>query len=310
MKIVFVSVGNFQEYVISNIRNCQDFGNHDIAVITNAEFMTQLDKLSVEYVNADELQDEFDFCKSSRLDKESRGGFWHYCSLRFFYIYAYMKKWNVKDVIHLENDTMSYLHFDTEFLPHVAENKKDKVYATFDGPARIVPGIMYIPSAQCLRPILERFDAGRNDMENFAKDGETFVHPLPIWPVDVYCPALRYNRLYPEFGMIFDAAMLGQYAGGIDPRNQHNLIDDSRGFINPDCFYAMTHAHGLKWMKVENQGQSQDQCAKITNELYAPYFFLTSSSAPIKIANLHIHCKRVENFMGNLPMEEKFIPYT
>ena len=38
MKIILVSVGNFQEYILDNIKNLLLFNNNDITVITNKDF--------------------------------------------------------------------------------------------------------------------------------------------------------------------------------------------------------------------------------------------------------------------------------
>ena len=38
MKIILVSIGNFQEYIIDNIKNLKLFNNNDITVITDNKF--------------------------------------------------------------------------------------------------------------------------------------------------------------------------------------------------------------------------------------------------------------------------------
>ena len=38
MKIILVSIGNFQEYILDNIKNLLLFNNNNITVITNKEF--------------------------------------------------------------------------------------------------------------------------------------------------------------------------------------------------------------------------------------------------------------------------------
>ena len=47
MKILLVSVGNFQEYIIDNINNLLLFGNTDITVITNTEFFIKFENIPV-----------------------------------------------------------------------------------------------------------------------------------------------------------------------------------------------------------------------------------------------------------------------
>ena len=51
-----------------------------------------------------------------------------------------MKNNNLSDVIHLENDVLTYVNFnDFNF-------RKNKVYVTFDCETRLIPGIIYIPN--------------------------------------------------------------------------------------------------------------------------------------------------------------------
>jgi hypothetical protein len=42
MKIIFVCVGNFQEYILDNIKNLKLFKNNDIVVITESKFFHYL----------------------------------------------------------------------------------------------------------------------------------------------------------------------------------------------------------------------------------------------------------------------------
>jgi len=90
MKIVLISIKNFQNYIIDNIKNLKLFGNNDICVITEKKFFYLLKNLNVELVDTSSLED-FNYNSNSHLDKNFRNGFWHLCSLRFFYLYSYIK---------------------------------------------------------------------------------------------------------------------------------------------------------------------------------------------------------------------------
>jgi hypothetical protein len=272
MKIIFVSAGNFQSYLIDNIKNLKLFGNNDITVITEKQFFPLLENLSVTLVDTKELND-FNFNKNSHLDRNFRNGFWHLCSLRFFYLYSYIKNNNLTDCIHLENDVITYVNFD-ELKPCFTHNK---VYVTYDSPNRVIPGIIYIPDYIAFQPIIENYNFGLNDMQNLANfDLET----LPI-------SLTYYSKNFSDFYSIFDAAAMGQYLGGVDKRNQDG---DTRGFVNETCIVKYNN-YKFVWYKINN--------------LYIPHLIVDDQL--IKINNLHIHSKELYKFMADNPLEEKFI---
>jgi hypothetical protein len=281
MKIILVSTGNFQEYIIDNIKNLKLFGNKDIVVITEKKFFSLLIDLSVTLVDTAELED-FNFNNYSKLDKNFRNGFWHLCSLRLFYLYSYISKNNIINTIHLENDVLAYINFDS-----IIDNfKEKKIYATFDCDTRVIPGILFIPNALALKPIIDLYNFSLNDMDNLAKLDESIIEPLPIFPI-IDLQINKLNKNFINFNFIFDGAAMGQYLGGIDKRNDNNA---TYGFVNETCLIKYNH-YIFYWIKI--------------NDLYVPH--ISINGILIKIINLHIHSKELYKFMGNDPIENNFI---
>jgi hypothetical protein len=278
MKIILVSVGNFQEYILDNIKNLKLFNNNDITVITEKKFFYYLEYLDVELVDAKDLED-FSFNHNSQLDKTFRNGFWHLCSLRFFYLYSYIKNNNLTNCIHLENDVLTYIDF-TNFITH------DKVYATFDCDSRVIPGILYIPNAESFKPIIDNYNFQLNDMQNLAKFNEDIIEPFPIFPI-INDEINKLTKNYLQFNSIFDAAAIGQYLGGVDKRNQDG---DTRGFINETCLIKYDK-YIFFWIKKDN--------------LFIPHIVVNNTL--FRINNLHIHSKELNKFMADNPIEDKYI---
>ena len=79
------------------------------------------------------------------------------------------------------------------------------------------------------------------------------------------------------FNLIFDAAAMGQFLGGVDPRN---IPGDSSGFINETCV--------IKYDKYKFIWEYQDDVKKP---------FLVINDTKIPIFNLHIHSKQLKRFM-------------
>ncbi len=285
MKIILVSVGNFQKYLIDNIRNLYLHNNLDVTVITERDYFEYLQEFgNIELIDCNEL-DDFDFGEQSKLDKHFRDGFWHYCSLRFFYLYSYIKKYGITNAIHIENDTLVY-----EDVDKLKPLFKNKVYVPFDHHTRVIPSFIYIPSSESFRPIIENYNKSLNDMENLAKFDESIIEPLPIFPI-VNNIVLKFNKNYNynHIDCIFDAAAMGQYLGGVDQRNQDG---DTRGFINETCIIKYNHFQ-FYWIGNDN--------------LYKPYILIEDNL--VQIINLHIHSKELYKFLSDNPLENKYIEY-
>ena len=280
MQIILVCLKNFQSYILDNINNLLAFDNNDIHVITEVEFFNYFENLPIKLVDCSKL-DDFNYNLNSQLDRNFRNGFWYLCSLRFFYLYSYMKNNNLSDVIHLENDVLTYVNFnDFNF-------RNNKVYVTFDCETRVIPGIIYIPNYEAFKPIIENYNFNLNDMENLAlESNENYIEQFPIFPI-VDTIINKYNKNFNEFNSIFDTAAIGQYLGGVDSRN---ISGDTRGFVNETCVIKYD-VYKFVWIK--------------TNSLYIPHIIINENL--IRINNLHIHSKDLHNFLAINPIEDKFI---
>ena len=86
------------------------------------------------------------------------------------------------------------------------------------------------------------------------------------------------SKKFNNFNMIFDAAAIGQFLGGVDPRN---IPGDTTGFINETCVIKYDR-YGFDW--------------NIDNGIRKP-FLIDYNGDKIPIFNLHIHCKCLEKFI-------------
>jgi hypothetical protein len=294
MNIILVSVGNLQEYIIQNMYNLLLFQNNDIFIITDRIFFEQLyqqitvliqsfPNANIQMIDSAELND-YHYNQNSNLDKIFRNGFWHFASLRLFYVYSLIEKYHMTNCIHLENDVMTY-HSFKQLQCKFTENK---VYATFDSSNRVIPGIMYIPNSESFKPIIEQYDYTSNDMINLSKFGEDIILPLPICCYD--SEYHKYTKLFPLFECIFDGAAIGQYLGGVDPRN---IYGNTIGFINEECVIKYNQ-FTFYWLKQPDG-------------LYKPHAFINNKYIPI--INLHIHSKKLYCFLADRPLETTLINY-
>jgi hypothetical protein len=279
MNIVLCCLKNFQEYILANVEQVIKLGHENIYIITDPCFNIYFEKFgsNIKLINVNELQDSYNFIKHTSLDKNFRDGFWALTSLRFFYIYEFMKKYEISDVIHIENDVL--LYYDCSKI--IDKFDKNYMYIPFDTYTRNIASIMYIPNTDIFKKILDKYNFNKNDMENFSKIKELtgLIKNLPIF--------VKHNNLTNEelfvsdnfdiFSCIFDAAAMGQYLGGIDPRNNSN---NTIGFINETCVIKYNNYRFI-WEIIDN--------------IKKPFLIVNNTKIPI--FNLHIHSKNLKKYM-------------
>jgi hypothetical protein len=283
MHIVLVCINNFQEYILENISQLLKLNHKNIVILTNSYLFSNFqiyanESSNIQLVDVETLNNTFEYETKGRLDKYFRNGFWHLTSLRFFYIYEFMKQYEICDVIHLENDAPIYYNCDTI----IDIFNKNYVYIPFDTFTRNIASIMYIPNKDIFKKILDNYDFNKNDMENFSiiKRNTGLIQNLPIF--------IKTENLSDEqnfisensdiFPFIFDAAAIGQYIGGIDPRNTD--LKDTRGFINETC--VVNYNNYKIWFEE-------------INGLIKPFILIDDKKIPI--FNLHIHCKNLKEYI-------------
>lgn len=302
--IVFVHIGKaLPNYLIDAVHQARLFNAHaEIIVIAEQKAIDDANESrfleeEVVFVPCESLKAtdaHHIFLNKTSLDTKFREGFWRNCTERFYFIEELMHKYNLTDIFHLEYDNMLYVDLQ-ELLAffHLYPN----IAATFDNDDRCIPGFVYFAHAQAAAKLTQHItdmcDSGLNDMQVIAryrkKCGETEIGTLPIiMPAyaqkyelktatgfSVVSPAV-YSAHFEEFNSIFDAAALGQYLGGIDPRNGVSMP----GFINESCVFNSSRMT-FRWIK-DSKNRS------------VPYIIFDRKQ--YRINNLHIHCKNLKKF--------------
>ena len=235
--IVLVCVGNFQEYIMTNIAQLLRLGHTNIYIITDPHLLFNFDPFSdiVKLIPTSDLVDPFHYCEKSTLNRDYRDGFWFHASERLFLVNAFMLKYNIENVIHIENDVLLYYNCD-EVLEKTLYNKT-QIYIPFDSFERNIASILFIPNIVVFCKVLENYDFAKNDMQNFS----TLRHNTDLianFPIYINVDGRTGEEAFVSDGwekfdnMIFDAAAMGQFIGGVDPRN---IPGNTCGFVNETC---------------------------------------------------------------------------
>jgi hypothetical protein len=275
--VILVCLENFQEYILTNIAQLLRLGHTDIYILTNEYLFSEFEPFApfLKLIDVDKLDDLFKFKEFSTLDKTFRGGFWFHTSARFFVIHAFMLKYGVKDVIHIENDVLLYYDANKELVNTFTDKK---MYIPFDTYERNIASILYIPDADIFGKILEHYDFSKNDMYNFSeiRKKTDLIQNLPIFVSD----SLNLERAFVTNGFkkyIFDAAAIGQLIGGVDPRNAGG---DTRGFVNETCIIKYKDEGNIVWKEIDGFKKP----------------FINTKGVEVPIFNLHIHCKDLSSY--------------
>ena len=298
ISFVLVHLGKkpIPSYLWDCIRQVRYFNDNDIYLIVNM-YNIGIDiqiikKNRVKIVWAETLKKIDEHVQYRK--KTSNKWFWRFTTERFYYIYELMEKWNLKDIVHIENDNLIYGHIDDYYEQFRRLNNDKLIGVTRDSNTRCIGGIIYIPNKESLKNYLAYITENPqlNDMQSLSRYLETKnCNYLPV----IYKEYLRNYSLVNKqgeylnlkydiagqadvFGAIFDAAALGQYIGGIDKIHDQS---DTRGFINETACYDPSKMC-CKWITEEGNR--------------VPIIIIKGNR--YRVINLHIHSKELNKYMS------------
>lgn len=294
--VILIHIGEiFYGYINECIKQIKLFNDCKIYLaISESHF--DLVQYNVELIALEHLapsEEHLYFNSNTLLNKFFRGGFWHYASERFFILEEVVKKYNLQNVFHLENDVMLYVNLNEIHLD--VEKNGFKFLATFDNDNRCIPGFLYFKSHNEINDLVSfaSINKGKfNDMELIALYNKQYnkIDFFPLIP-DTYFNYYslntnvdsefleEYYKNYKYFNSIFDAAAIGQFVGGIDSRNASDRNYNGK-FVNESCIFNVSD-FVIQW-KLDICGRAQ------------PFLFFQDSN--IRINNLHIHSKLLCNY--------------
>ena len=255
------------------------------------------------------------FRQVSPFDKGFRDGFWTHTTERFFYLATLAERDGLENAIHLESDVMLYADID-ELGPKLGALYPG-LAVPFDNDDRAVASLLFwrrpealVAFCQLIVDVLtERPDPSLNDMAFFGearrRQGREQMGGLPVLPKFYTGPfqALagfgsqapqRFSEHADDLGMVFDAAAIGQYLAGPDPKNfiprqrfwyqpprlKPVLPAPGPGFINESTIFNPS-AFSYSWVR-DDKGRQVPR--------------LAVGEAKLPIANLHIHRKDLAKF--------------
>jgi hypothetical protein len=232
--------------------------------------------------------------------KQFRNSFWISTTARFFYIESFMELFKLNNVYHIENDIMIY-----ENLQDIPVDK-NKLYMVKDSYDRVIPSILFIPDCSHLNRLnghmLRKLTDSNNLMNDMQLLGSYSANHIDYFPFD----------FSNDSSFIMDGAAIGQYIGGIDPRNipkfESKTLEEQQllrinnptiGFINETCTFKPNSVDIFK----------RDFHLNNVNVPLELFFGRQETGNTIQlkqINNLHIHSKQLYQFssLNNLKFKD------
>jgi hypothetical protein len=279
IEIILVHTGNtFPENLNYCIEQLKKY-NFKIHLIISRKLMNFIKDEEIEICVEEDLNDEYYNTYKPNLDSIFRDGFFVRTSSRFILINNYVNIKKIKNFFHIENDVLIY--DDLKLLKKTLMFDDYDHSFVIDSESRCIPSVVYFKDGTSTK-LLSDFlieNGHKDDMRNlfdFFMKYKSKSANLPIIP-DFFRQnyKLNYSNLYEKVNSIFDAAAIGQYLGGVDPRN---IPYDTTGFVNEECIFNPSN-YKYKWVNSEP-------------------FMVLENGGLVKINNLHIHSKNLKKFMN------------
>lgn len=236
--------------------------------------------------------------KNLLLDQNFRNGFWVHALERLFVLEQYAQKGNLSSVFHAELDQL--LFGVDELVGNLSKLTKKGVYFPFHSADKAVASLFFFNDRDALRSLLNKASTGTpfaNEMEllvNWATESPDRVIRLPTLG-DLAEPHRFQNlpALIPvdSCGGLIDAAELGLWVGGRDPRNLE---------LNQRPRTKYTYPQGKAVLPPELLRKLRFELQTSPTRLWVS---LDGNSTTFRLYNLHLHSKThpwIAKFPGNL----------
>jgi hypothetical protein len=271
-----------------------------------------------------------------------RDSFWIHTTCRFFYIHEFAKIFlkGQRNFFHIENDIMLYENLknlgkkiydtDNESRTDTPRHSENFIYMVKDSPKRVIPGILCFSSPSALETLTKFITHSLKKSQTFINDMELLAN-YPMLKELPFNPCKNNNTndngSNGPNGFIFDGACIGQYLGGVDPRNIGGTGSDkelltidnpSRGFVNETCDFKISDCIITK--RYDYPGATC--CVKCSDGIKLKKYFIgpigpigpeEDKEAQIdkqkdsQIVNLHVHSKQLYQFSSIFDINYKDI---
>ena len=305
-KLVFVYLGTiFPDYAKASLELVRVTNDIDIVLLANQDVRQQVCNSKIEFVPIEDFYDPSIFNIMRKANSNSptfRDGFWLKTLERFFVLEQFMMTYSEKNIVHAELDQ---LLFRIDVLSkNLIAAKFSGLMLPFHSPGIAVASVTFISEAELLKDFVNysikqtSFDSEMTLLANWTKDTSSKIYAAPT------LSSLRYSLDYEsKIGLplitesttqgFLDPAQIGQWVGGIDPRNVPLRRSPMNKYVDPPRDLTLGRSDLSEFVFTFD---SCDGFLLIDNH----------KSSPSRLYNLHLHSKIHRSLLNELITFQEF----
>lgn len=244
-RLTLVYLGDrLPDYAQSALGLAQRMSGLRISLLANARAINAKDLRGIDPIAIEDIYDPTAFESASRnvlFPATFRNGLWIKSLERFFVLEQYCQAIGLNDVLHAELDQLFFSV--NHLLNNLRDDSRKGLFVPFHTMDRAVASIIYCNDISALSSLIDfssgpqPFPSEMHLIANWARAYPELSFRLPTL-VDIIRPDVSQESICEavsptELDGIVDAAQLGQWIGGVDPRNvpirrhpQTKFVDD------------------------------------------------------------------------------------
>jgi hypothetical protein len=279
--LIFVYLGKkIPRYAYHSLNFAVENSGLKVVLISDAEPKPKLNKAikHVRYVFNEEKLDD-------RSSSQFRDGFWIKTTERFYAIQQFVTRAGIEHFFHAELDN---LIFNISNVSYHLDRVGSGIFVPRMNDKFALASLMYVNSKVAFHEFCQfsrSFHYSQNDMEilsQFLDEKPSMGFSLPSNPDSNTNTLLNYEAEALRSAGLFDAAAIGQWYFGIDPRNSYGPVRT--------LFQNERHAGNLQDYKLDRDLLNSQ--IKISSK--------SEAFATVQLNNLHVHSKILKRLVvGN-----------
>jgi hypothetical protein len=292
-------------YGTASLKLAKKMSNSQIHIIGNEGLRQAARGSGVGFTCVDEFYSpkSFEEAKDNlSSDPSFRNGFWIKSLERLFILEQFYESRNLTSIFHAELDQ---LLFDTEKLIHGLNSATEKgIFFPFHSKDAVVASVLFINDLNAIQSVIKLAKSGEsfnNEMMLLARWAT--LNPSRAFALPTLATEIKdSSAILPtgvaqidvgRIGGIVDAAQIGQWVGGIDPRNVPIREKPITKFVDAESPGLLTR-NDLTSLNLELIHQGRELYCRLANR-------------KIRIYNLHLHSKAHLKILNGKPSIQKLI---
>lgn len=304
-EIVFIFLGEkLPRYAVSSLKLASATSGMNVLIIGNRSIKDSVSRLPVRFIAIEDFYDSKDFIAAAShiwADHKFRSGFWLKSLERLFVLHQYMGFYDVGKVLHAELDQLVFQIQD--LVSHLDSQNYSGIFVPFHNELAAVASVLYVNDIKALASLLD-YSVGDlfypNEMyliAQWAQQHRDMIFELPTVASylhsrrDSVVPGVKLLTI-DEAGGLVDAAQIGQWVAGIDPKNVPVGTSPLNKFVDKSQKFLLSK-------------EELESLEFLLSDSVLLYVSTADLNINLRVFNLHIHSKIHSSLIdGKLSLED------